>query len=298
MTNRMLPVALSLIIAVAALALALSFGQSVASQAPSPPSEATFAYGCYLPLALTPPRVTPSEWTTDALRNGDFEEDWGTEASNQALKFNTDGTIEEVAPTEIKTPPGWTAWFKHGSPVTHDEENKDGWAQPEVRDAWIDIDEYRVHGGEKGQLLFTFFKVHDAGFLQQIPVTVGAELRLSGWAHAWSSNGTHNSDPRWSEGEDVGYNEFFALDDEAGLDDAEKNFTFWLGIDPLGGTDPYTDSVVWGPGAHIYNAYRKVPTVTVTAQGPTATVFLRSKTLWRFMHNDAYWDDIVLEIRR
>jgi hypothetical protein len=92
----------------------------------------------------------------------------------------------------------------------------------------------------------------------------------------------------------VGYNPFFAEEGTPGLDDAERNFTFWLGIDPTGGTNPYAPTVVWGKGAHIYNAYHQVPSVEVTAQADRVTVFLRSRTLWPFKHNDAYWDNVVL----
>jgi hypothetical protein len=104
----------------------------------------------------------------------------------------------------------------------------------------------------------------------------------------------HPDDPRWSEGEDVGYNHFFAYEGDVS-DEGARNFTFWLGIDPTGGKDPFSPTVVWGRGAHIYNMYRPVPPVEVDAQGSTVTVFLRSQTVWPFKHNDAYWDSVRLE---
>jgi hypothetical protein len=93
----------------------------------------------------------------------------------------------------------------------------------------------------------------------------------------------------------VGYNAFFAEEGTPGLDDADRNFTFWVGIDPTGGTNPYAPTVVWGKGAHIYNAYYQVPAVETTALADRVTVFLRSRTLWPFKHNDAYWDDVLLQ---
>jgi hypothetical protein len=80
------------------------------------------------------------------------------------------------------------------------------------------------------------------------------------------------------------------------LSDDWANFTFWVGIDPTGGANPFADTVIWGQGAHIYNAYAQVPPVEVTAQSDTVTVFLRSQTQWAFKHNDAYWDSVSLEI--
>jgi hypothetical protein len=258
-------------------------------QTEPPPTE---AHTAYLPL------IRHSRWITAPLVNGGFELDWEVEASHRALRFSTDGTVSEIEPPEIRTPPGWVTWFKHGVPVAHDETNPVGWAQPEVSET-LAVYPDRMHSGAKGQKLFTFWMIHDAGFLQQVNVNPGECVRLNGWAHAWSHNGG-SPDPAlyafWSEGSHVGYNHFFAYEGTEGLDDADRNFTFWLGIDPLGGTDPYADSVVWGQGAHIYNAYQQVPAVTTTAMGPTVTIFLRSFTLWPFNNNDAYWDDIHLEV--
>jgi hypothetical protein len=122
-------------------------------------------------------------------------------------------------------------------------------------------------------------------------------LRLSAWAHAWSNwqDGPHPDDPLWSEG--PGYDCGFALEGEVPGDDW-RNFTFRVGIDPKGGLNPYADTVVWGWGAHIYNCYHEVPPVEVEAKNSTVTVFLRSRTLWPFKHNDAYWDDVTLEAIR
>lgn len=232
------------------------------------------------------------------LRNGGFEADWSEESSHRCLIFDTAGRVEEAERGNIFTPPGWLVWFRHGLPVEHDPANNVGWAQPEVRDAWIAHDPARVHSGQKGLLLFTFYRVHDGGLLQQVEVEPGTRLRLSAWAHAWSNShlGPHVDDPRWSEGEGVGYEHFFAVEGAEGLDDEARNFTFWLGIDPRGGTDPYAETVVWGQGAHIYNAYRPVPPVEAVAQAERVTVFLRSRTLWPFKHNDAYWDDVHLRV--
>jgi hypothetical protein len=150
-----------------------------------------------------------------------------------------------------------------------------------------------VHSGQKAILLFTFFRKHDAGFLQQVAVTPGAKLRLTAWAHAWSNHkdGPHPDDGRWSEG--PGYDGGFLLEGEA-ADSNWQNFTFYVGLDPTGGINPFAGTVVWGQGAHIYNEHAQVPTAEASAQADTVTVFLRSETSWAFKHNDAYWDDAEL----
>jgi hypothetical protein len=229
--------------------------------------------------------------TQNMLTNGDFEADWGQAGSHRCFVFPDDAVPYQADIGNIFTPPGWLTWFRH----------KPGdWDQPEVRDAWIAGDPRRVHQGQKGMLLFTFYRKHDAGFLQPVRVAAGEQVRLSGWAHAWSNcqGRPHTDDPYWSEG--PGYAAGYMLEGEqpppgtpGGLSDW-RNFTFYLGLDPAGNTDPYGNTVVWGRGAHIYNEFGQVPAVEATAQGEIVTVFLRSRTLWPFKHNDAYWDSVSL----
>lgn len=231
---------------------------------------------------------------SNLLENGGFEADWSEGGSHRCLIVPTDGEPFEAQRGNIFTPPGWLTWFRHEAGT---------WDQPEVRDAWVTGDPRRVHSGQKAILLFTFFRKHDGGFLQQVRVGTGARVKLSAWAHAWSNHKDaaqpnvfpHPDDPEWSEGDGVGYNHFFGLEGEV-EDAGARNFTFWVGVDPTGGTDPLAESVVWGRGAHVYNAYGPIPAVETVARGDTVTVFLRSRTLWPFKHNDAYWDDALLEL--
>jgi len=214
------------------------------------------------------------------LLNGNFEsQEW----THECQVFCESGPYD-VNIGNVFTPEHWTTWFYH-DPGKLD--------QPEVRDAWKQNDPRRVHEGQKGMLLFTFHRCHDGGFFQQVTATLGKKYRLRAWAHAWSNwqDGPHPSDPLWSEG--PGYDAGAIPEGEA-PDDNWRNFTFYVGIDPTGGTDPYADSVVWGQGMHIYNVYSRLE-VEATAQGDTITVFLRSHTMWPFKHNDAYWDNVTLE---
>ena len=228
------------------------------------------------------------------LKNGGFEADWGEGKSHRCLIFPAGKEPHESDVGNIFTPPGWTTWFRH-DPGT--------WDQPEVRDAWKNIDPRRVHSGAKGMLLFTFFRKHDAGFFQQVRVAQGTRLRLSAWAHAWSNHGLEGFDWCKDDGRcscGVGKEAAFILEGESPelngdpWNDSIPNFTFYVGIDATGGINPLADTVVWGRGAHVYNEHAQLPAVEVKAQADVVTVFLRSKTLWAFKHNDAYWDDVEL----
>ncbi len=217
---------------------------------------------------------------TNLLRNADFEGGTWRETFN--------GTQYG----EIDVPREWVAFWKEGLPVPHDPENHDGYRRPEtkvIRRQPPYLDPLRIHTGQQAWLCFTFYGIHDAGLYQRIEgIEPGTRLRASAWAHAWSSQG---DDPHSSTG--VGRGPFFRLESEEATSD-QRNFTFRVGIDPTGGTDPWAESVVWGEGAHIYNVYAQVPAVEVEAQGTAVTVFLRSSVLWRFKHCDAYWDTVEL----
>jgi len=224
------------------------------------------------------------------LTNPGFEQDWSDGGTHQALVIpaSLDPYFTELG--NVFSPPGWSTWYRH----------EGEFAQPEVRESFS-INPDRMRSGLKGLLLFTFYRKHDAGFYQRVFVTPGQTYRLSAYAHAWSNHQDparpdkfpHPDDPYWSEG--AAYNPYFAKVGDTEDDDL-RNFTFQVGIDPTGGIHPLLPRVVWGEGAHIYNTFYRVPSVAVTAETDIITVFLRSSTLWPFKHNDAYWDDVELEL--
>ena len=224
-----------------------------------------------------------------ALRNGNFEADWSEEESHHCKVFPVEGAPFEQEIGNIFSPPGWVVWFRH---------EEGNWSQPECRDARSKNPD-RMHSGTKGFLVFTFGRKQDAGLMQQVSVQAGARLKFSIWAHAWSNHKDdsrpddfpHPDNPRWSEG--VGQGPYFALEGTVD-DDAIRNYTFWVGIDPTGGTNPFADTVVWGEGAHIYNVYHEAPAVEAVAESDTVTVFTRSRAIWPFKHNDTYWDAAAL----
>jgi hypothetical protein len=215
------------------------------------------------------------------LQNPGFEEGWWRKTFN-GQEFG-----------EIFSPEHWVAFWKEGGPVEHDPHNKTGYGRPEMHVINREppfLDPLRIRSGQRSAKLFTFFRIHDAGYYQQVSgVEVGTTLRATGWAHAWSSN---EDNPRASDG--VGAEPFAIQASEYDKVDGVRNFTFYMGIDPMGGTDPWSDSVVWGEGAHIYNAFAQIPPAEAEAKASTVTVFVRSVELWPFKHCDAYFDDMSL----
>ena len=251
-------------------------------------------YQFALPLVVREraPVLTPT--IEELIDNGGFEADWGEDQSHRVKVFPAEGApyITEIG--NFFTPPGWLSWFRHDPGV---------WDQPEVGDIHRSNVAYRVRSGEKAARLFTFYRRHDAGFMQQVAVEPGTPLTLTAYAHAWSNHPFEGHEDCTDNGHcsaGVGEGGHFLLPEDVPplngdpWNDAVGNFAFQVGIDPTGGTNPFASTVEWGTEAYIYNEYYQVPVISSVAEAQTATVFLRSQTLWPFKHNDAHWDDVTL----
>jgi hypothetical protein len=115
---------------------------------------------------------------SNLLRNGGFEAEWSDERSHQSLRI-VEGSQPQIIDVEnIFTPPAWLVWFRH-------EEGE--WAQPEVRDA-RNREPNRMRTGDKGLIIFTFYRRQDAGLIQQVTIAPGTKVRFTIWAHAWSNH--------------------------------------------------------------------------------------------------------------
>ncbi len=164
------------------------------------------------------------------LHDGGFE-NWAT-PNHKALAILPDGTTEWREVENITLPVDWQAWFRHEPGV---------WDQPECKRMLVS-EGYgsRVRSGAASVCLFTFYRNHLAGYMQQVAVTVGQRYLLTAYATAWSNGlapeqGGHPNDGLWSDG--AGYDakawpqgtwpEVATGDPQA---DACWNFTFKVGI--------------------------------------------------------------------
>lgn len=184
-------------------------------------------------------------------------------------------TLSGVEYGEISVPLGWVAFWDPAR------------GRPEMKvipNAAPYLDPPRVSEGEQALQVFTFYRDHDAGVLQQVAVPAGATLKLSALAHAWYSQFDDSHLSQW--------------EDEIGIvreiQDGANGMLLLLGIDPTGGTDWQASHVQWR-GAHIYSGPSPIE-LTVPDCGATVTVFLRSLPQFPFKHCDVYWDDVRLEI--
>jgi hypothetical protein len=190
---------------------------------------------------------------------------------------------------EIFTPEGWETWWLEGFP----EPGAPGervTGRPEVKVIALSTgfpDATRVRSGDKAVLMFTFWRAHDMGLVQRVPVAPGSRVRFSAHAHAWYSQCDHkpHDQPMESDCKTV-----------IGYADS------WLsvGIDPTLSNvhrDPRAATVVWSAEREVYGAYVSEPLVVeAVAEGDHVTVFVRSWTTHALKHCDVYVDDANLDV--
>ncbi len=151
------------------------------------------------------------------------------------------------------------------------------WHNPEFRDTKGGPQETgpsRRMEGENSQKYFTFYTVHDAGLYQIVGngFKKGDLLRFSAYMMAWSST---ENDPFKSVG--------------------QQSMGMQVGIDPYGGNNPWSPSIVWSPVQESWDVFSQF-TVEAVAQGNLVSVWTRSKPVYAIMHNDVYVDATSLNV--
>ena len=194
-----------------------------------------------------------------------------------------------------QVPVGWAAWWR----VPNDDQKDPNyfntfpaycnfdrkstpttcvpWHNPEFRDTMGGPQETgpsRRMEGENSQKYFTFYTVHDAGLYQIVNkgFKKGDLLRFSAYMMAWSST---DNDPFHSVG--------------------QQSMGMQVGIDPFGGNNPWSPSIVWSPVKESWDVFSQF-TVEAVAQGNLVSVWTRSKPVYAIQHNDVYVDATSLNV--
>ncbi len=169
--------------------------------------------------------------------------------------------FQRVQAQELNVAIGWRAWF------IDDGVN----LRPEYKDATAPYMN-RVYSGNHAQQFFRTFSPLDAGIQQTVTVPFKGRVRFSIQAQAWS---TSTGNPDFSEG--------------------DGQLTMQIGIDPTGGSNPFSPSVVWSKAMFSYDAYSPFR-VEAFASGNAITVYTRGKAVWGVQNNDVYFDHARLAI--
>ena len=169
---------------------------------------------------------------------------------------------------ELEVANGWELWYDN-EPGTNCYNYR---PEYKLEDGYVHTDPLRVRSGQYAQKMFTLFSTHTAGLYQQVAVPEGIEVEFSIWVIVWSSS---ESDPHHST----------------------LPGKYWLsvGIDPYGGTDPFSDRIIWSDEIEHYDEHVQL-SIATAAQANHVTVFTKAAPEWCVKHNDSYWDDARLDI--
>jgi hypothetical protein len=131
----------------------------------------------------------------------------------------------------------------------------------------------RIHSGSNAQQLFTFHGTHVGGVYQTVKgITPGSKVRFTIWGHAWSGDG-----------------------ENADKSDNPSPMHMRVGIDPNGGTNPWSAAIVWSGEQQPIDVWSAFA-VEARANGDKVTVFTWSAPDYPTKHNDVYWDDASLTV--
>ena len=150
---------------------------------------------------------------------------------------------------EIFTPEGWVTWWQEGD-----------FGRPECKvipnEHPFSADPERIYEGYYAGMCFTFFRKQNAGYYQVVRnIAPGSVVEGSFFAHAWSCS--EDNPPR-------------------SCGDA-YSFYFRVGIDPNGGTDPFSSNIVWSAPAYLYDEFGYVGPVQATVgESGAATIFTQA----------------------
>lgn len=194
-------------------------------------------------------------------------------AQNQNLLTNPG--LEQPFTAVSGTPPrqvaqGWSPWNIGGGQSASEN------VQPEyypASDVTNGLGVPRIRNGSDAQQYHSFFATHDGGLYQSVGgVTKGTQLRFGAYIYVWSST---FDDPNKSE-------------DPGGV-------VIQVGIDPTGGTDGTSSSIVWSAPSIQYDAYNEY-SVIAAATNTTVTVWVRSTVSTPVKNSNIYVDDASLVV--
>ncbi len=267
LTPRILRCAASLSVAALLLLFALlTAGLGRADRSPLPALAAPAALPAPVTYTVYLPLIERHAWVPAPLQNGSFE------GGRSYWRDPATGMTHD----SVDVPDGWVFFWDpslYKLPEVRVIEAKDSYLNPP-----------RVYSGTQALKWFTLYSKGDVGMYQQVPAEIGHLCRAQGFAHVWYSQ---RHDPYWSEWKDGDGIWHVIPDGDPGME-------VMIGIDPTGGQDPWSGDVVW-TSENIYDQYDGL-TVQTMAEAPTVTVFIRASPLDPFMHTDAYWDEVSLEV--
>ena len=241
-------------------------------------------------------RASAIQQATNLLDNPDFEGGFVIQCSYPGgrpwITLPCDSLLPSMPWQTVRVAKGWAAWWRppstdrsapdyyQNAPNYCGRDAPDGcvaWHNPEYDETRnAPQDPPRIHLGENSQKYFTFWSVHEGGVYQSVSgIRPGTTLRFSVYMEVWSATKLSGSEP----------NPHFSF--------GQTNMHLRVGIDPTGGTDPWSKDIVWSDEHESYDQFTLFE-VQAVAQSNKVTVFTHSRPENPLEHNDVYVDDAAL----
>lgn len=170
----------------------------------------------------------------------------------------------------------WQPWYYNDEGAYYDA--------PEFKQAKIAYDPYRVRSGTNSQQYFKDWARHLAGLYQVVNVPANSKLLFTVYGHAWSS---------FCDTTDEGSKKDPKCDPRDSNKGGINPIAMKIGIDPTGGTDPFSANIVWGEARGVYDNW-EIFEVEATAKGSTISVWIYSTPEYPSAKINVYWDDAAL----
>jgi hypothetical protein len=204
----------------------------------------------------------------------------GAQGANLLSNPGFEGTYLNVGEFEnMRVAAGWAAWWHNG---TKDQYDAGYLMKPEYKAAFDDEGAgSRTHTGHEAQQMFHSYANFQAGIFQGVSgVRPGQRLRFTLWQMAWSCekyDRCHSQNPPavWSW--------------------HPSDMHMRIGIDPYGGSDPFSANIVWSPEKNSFDAWDQW-TVEAVAASNFITVWTYAYPDYRNQDNDVYMDDGTLTV--
>lgn len=205
------------------------------------------------PVCVCPTSTEPPTASPTATVTPGTPEPTPIPLPNLLLNAGFESGTYQASP-DLFVPLGWKAWSSCPAGDVHSE---------------LESHPPHVHGGTYAARVWQSFKTCQMGLYQKVDALPGATYQLMGYGFSWSTSNPVVDTP------------------------SEAYVKAWVGIDPLGGIDPFAVSVVWSDENAARDVYGEFQ-VTAMAQHTRITVFLRSKPDWGLARSDTFWDDLAL----
>jgi LysM repeat protein len=217
-------------------------------------------------------------------------------AQNAGPNLLVDGDFEAPPPWplqggagDVYIAPGWQAYYLESPPAYVQVPSNCSdtpkmaacyWMRPRFSNVDSAAFANRVHGGVRAQKYYSEGRMHEAGLIQRATgIKPGTPLRFSIFMQAWQCFDTNKCGANGIRSDQPG------------------NMHLRVGLDPTGGMDPFSSSVVWSGEQGAFDRWVEF-SVQATAKSDAVTVFTHSRAEWNFAHqnNEVYLDDASLAV--